>query len=178
MNPRKRPLKGLKKSPSLAFMLGLGALLSPSLSHAQPQAKLCAELMPLYKESLTQYQEAQQAYLKAGCNEQSEEALCKRLALSGRELMSALQMLSARLQAASCDPTQPAQPMSECERTQRLLSKTEAKLTELERQRGAQRCEARPHAPPCRALKEQRAQQLKLLRATEQLKAKQGCGEP
>ena len=127
--------------------------------------KVCAELMPLYTESLKHLKAAQQAYLKAGCQEASEEPECKRLELSGREIMSTVQMFAMRLQASNCDPNASAQPLSECERAERLIEKTSAQIKELTRQAEAQRCEARPHAPPCRALREERQKQLKVERA-------------
>ena len=155
---------------------GLTLTATPSMLSAQPSVKVCAELMPLYTESLKHLKAAQGAYLKAGCQEASEEPECKRLELSGREIMSTLQMFAMRLQASGCDPNATAQPLSECERAERLIKKTSAQIKELTRQAGAQRCEVRPHAPPCRALKEERQKQVKVERAAHTLK-RRACEE-
>ena len=155
---------------------GLTLTVAPSVLSAQPSVKMCAELMPLYTESLKHLKAARAAYLKAGCQEASEEPECKRLELSGREIMSTVQMFAMRLQASSCDPNATAQPLSECERAERLIETTSAQIKELTRQAGAQRCNVRPHAPPCRALKEERQKKLRVERAARALKSR-ACEE-
>jgi len=164
------------------YMLTLTTLalniLAPHSARSAPKAE-CVELTPLYLQSVAQLRSTQDAFISTACNEHPESADCKRLTLSGQELMSTLQMLTLKMKASECDPTAPAQrALNSCERLQQMIKNADQKLTELKSQARAQRCQVRANSPACRALKKARMTPLNIIRAAEKKWARQGCSTP
>ena len=174
---------GLLMGLLMGLALGASALAARAAWADPPE---CASLMPLYRDAAAQLAAAEAAFLREGCTEQSEGAECRSLGLSAREMLGAAQMLGAQLTSLRCDLSalsRPAEapapaPPTPCARMEVMRDKAAARLGELERQSLAQRCGERPHAPPCRALKEARAQPLALLRAAERDLARLSCDQP
>jgi len=149
--------------------------LSSSPAKAAPRAE-CAQLNPMFLESVKQLKATQAALVAAACHEHPESPDCKRLSLSGQEMMSALQMLTLKMKASGCDPSEPTRgPLNSCERLSLMIEKADQKLTELKAQATAQRCALRGKAPVCRALRESKQQSLGLIRAAEAKRLSQGC---
>jgi len=149
--------------------------LKVSPAKAAPRAE-CAQLNPMFLESVKQLKATQAALVAAACHEHPESPDCKRLSLSGQEMMSALQMLTLKMKASGCDPSEPTRgPLNSCERLSLMIEKADQKLTELKAQATAQRCALRAQAPVCRALRESKQQSLGLIRAAEAKRLTQGC---
>jgi len=164
------------------YMLTLTTLalniLAPHSARSAPKAE-CVELTPLYLQSVAQLRSTQDAFISTACNEHPESADCKRLTLSGQELMSTLQMLTLKMKASECDPSAPTQrALNSCERLKVMIKNADQKLTALKAQASAQRCQARANSPACRALKQARTTPLNIIRAAEKKWAQQGCPSP
>ena len=169
------PHSALQTIICIALMLCLQA---PHYIHSAPKPE-CVELTPLYLQSVAQLKETQEAFISTACNEHPESPDCKRLTLSGQELMSTLQMLTIKMKASECDPSAPTQrALNSCERLKVMIKNADQKLTALKAQASAQRCQARANSPACRALKQARTTPLNIIRAAEKKWAQQGCPSP
>lgn len=173
MTTTQRPLLlSVRTPPLLTFMSG--ALMGLS-AQAAPRPE-CVELTPLYLQSVAQLKSTQEAFISSSCNEHPEEESCKRLTLSGQEIMSTLQMLTLKMKASECNPNASSQrALNSCERLSKMIKNADKKLAELSGQATAQRCQARPNTPTCRALSEARVPHLNIIRAVEKKRSAQGC---
>lgn len=161
--------------PSIFYLYGIHLLMNMSLLTATPKTE-CIELTPLYLQSVAQLKSTQEAFISSACNEHPESADCKRLTLSGQEIMSTLQMLGLKMQAHECDPTTPAKrALNQCERLKQMIKNEDKKLQELDRQSTAQRCQSHAQSPGCKALAQARLTPLNIIRAAEKKLGTQVC---
>lgn len=146
-------------------------------------AETCPELAQLYQRAADQYQQVQQAYLAAGCQESGGEATqCEALEAATREMFSTVQMFAQRANALGCKPSDAGKgELSTCQRFVSLSDKAAAKLSSLQAQVRAQRCDDRPSAPACQALNQAIKPQRELIKATRRQALAAGCtldGQP
>ena len=110
----------------------------------------CKTLMPMYQQSVRQLKAAENAFLKASCQENPDKKECIELSTAVREIQGVLQMFVMRLKSLACDPQK--QTLNPCQKFKKIQEKADIELKELQRQSKAQRCQYRKHTPPCRAL--------------------------
>ena len=86
-----------------------------SLSYADE----CGRIIPLYQDSLKQFEVAHKSYLEAGCTEGNQSKNCKRLGAAVREIQGVVHMFTLRLKSLSC--TLQKRIESPCERLLKMI---------------------------------------------------------